>query len=165
MLLNTEDTGFANPLWIGLGLFLNNWTSHPGDSSKSTPWLPLGSKSMSLHCTVASYISGPAKWPFLCATERTRSAFFFLLRSKMSPAIHQDIKSAAYLAAVLLFPLDRFGKMTTNDAEKNIAAGVFLLTETEPGCRVKTRLKKPNPSCFTSFISLTSSSSYTFWST
>lgn len=60
----------------------------------------------------------------------------------MSPAIHQDIKSAAYLPAVLLFPLDRFGKMTTNDAEKNIAAGVFLLTETEPGCRVKTRFKK-----------------------
>lgn len=81
----------------------------------------------------------------------------------MSPAIHQDIKSAVYLAAVLLFPLDRFGKMTTNDAEKNIAAGVFLLTETEPGCRVKTRFKKKTkPSCFTSFISLTSSSSYTF---
>lgn len=37
----------------------------------------------------------------------------------MSPAIHQDIKSAAYLAAVLLFPLDKFGKMTTNDAKKN----------------------------------------------
>lgn len=67
----------------------------------------------------------------------------------MSPAIHQDTKSAAYLAAVLLFPLDRFGKMTTNDAEKNIAAGVFLLTETEPGCRVKTRFKKKtNPIMF-----------------